>query len=57
MTPLDLIVISHVMEPDDTIYILENIIYESSDDRFLVMFQMHKPSFWQLVKELQGADE
>ena len=35
--------------------ILDNIIHGFSDDRFLVMFRMHRPSFWQLVKILEEA--
>ena len=42
-----------LMEPN-TIYFLEKISYGFSVDRFLAMFQMHRPSFWHLVKELQG---
>jgi len=35
--------------------ILDNIIYEFSDNRFLAMFQMHRPSFWHLVDVLHEA--
>ena len=35
--------------------IIDNIIYEFSNDRFLAMFRMSRSSFWQLVHILEDA--
>ena len=35
--------------------ILDDIIYRFSEERFLMMFRMQRPSFWQLIKVLQDA--
>lgn len=35
--------------------ILENIIYQFSDEWFLTMFRIHRPSFWQLGTVLENA--
>ena len=35
--------------------ILGDIIYHFSEDRFLVMFRLHRPAFWQLVSILEDA--
>ena len=37
--------------------ILDNIIYQFSEERFIAMFGMHRASFWQLVNVLKNAGE